>query len=94
MVSDEVAKTDLTERVNKFVNMSQDAPHSDTLHKTQVENYITQIHEDYKINTAQDFSAAFNERLASRVNKSVPENKIIEEINNQIDNQYLEPNED
>ena len=51
-VNDECSKKNLTDSLNKFVHMSLDAPHSDTLHKTQIENYLTQMHEDYKITHA------------------------------------------
>jgi hypothetical protein len=81
--------------VTKFVNMSNDCGvNSENLHQLQIENHLTQMSEHYKpahINLEQ-FQDAFEYRMERRRTGHLQyENKVIEELNQQIDSLYMKP---
>lgn len=79
--------------------MSADfSPDSHLMHLQEVENHLTKMGEDYKVGSQEykDFSTAFLERNMKRVSGGElfpADKKIIEELNYQIDYQYLEPDD-
>ena len=81
--------------LEKFVNMSKDcSPQSHIMHRAQVEDHLTQLHEDYNLAPgelgAETFSDDFKERLERRRSGQTIDNKVIEEINYEIDYQQME----